>query len=92
MIFSAKICYTIDKNHPDIEYITNWEKGKIFTYDNTYVFDNECWTKSEAIECIKRDLKRIAGGGYNSDHVHNVKFHIEKIEPLNSNFGYIMEE
>lgn len=78
MIFSAKICYTIDKNHPDIEYITDWEKGKIFTYDDTYVFTNEHWTKSEAIEYIKRDLKLIAGGGCNSDHIHDVKFHILK--------------
>ena len=28
---------------------------------------------------IKSDLRLVAGGGYNSEHIHNVKFKIEAI-------------
>ena len=37
------------------------------------------WTKEDAIAHIKSDLRLVAGGGYNSEHIHNVKFKIESI-------------
>ena len=44
--------------------------------DIKYVKD---WTKEDAIAHIKSDLRLVAGGGYNSEHIHNVKFKIESI-------------
>ena len=77
--YYAEITYTIDKNHPDIGCIADWTNDKIFKYDDEYYLDSEFYTKSDAKEYIKRDLSIIAGGGYNSKHVHNKKFRIFEI-------------
>ena len=74
----GEIQCTIDKNHPDIKYIKDWTKDKIFIFHDEYTFD-ERWTKEDAITHIKSDLRLVAGGGYNSKHIHNVKFKIELI-------------
>ena len=55
-----------DNEHPESNY--NNRKSKTQVYD----------TIEEAIIYIKHDLKLVAGGGYNTDHIHNVKFEIEK--------------
>ena len=47
------------------------------TLDNLYASDN-ITKEEEAFIYIKHDLKLVAGGGYNTDHIHNVKFEIEK--------------
>ena len=44
--------------------------------DIEYIDD---YTKEEIESYIKRDLRLVAGGGYNSDHIHNVTFDIERI-------------
>ena len=36
-------------------------------------------TEEDCVNYIKRDLKLVAGGGYNSDHIHNVTFEIERM-------------
>lgn len=77
--YYAEITYTIDKNHPDIGCIADWAKDKVFKYDDEYYFNPEIYTKSDAKEYIKRDLSTIAGGGYNSKHIHNKKFRIFEI-------------
>lgn len=77
--YYAEITYTIDKNHPDVGCMADWTKDKIFKYDDEYYFNPEIYTKSDAKEYIKRDLSIIAGGGYNSKHVHNKKFRIFEI-------------
>ena len=77
--FYAEITYTIDKNHPDMGCIADWAKDKVFKYDDEYYFNPEIYTKSDAKEYIKRDLSTIAGGGYNSKHIHNKKFRIFEI-------------
>ena len=74
----GEIQCTIDKNHPDIKYIKDWTKDKIFTFHDKYTFDYG-WTKEDAITYIKSDLRLVAGGGYNSKHIHNIKFKIESI-------------
>ena len=77
--FYAEITYTIDKNHPDMGCIADWAKDKVFKYDDEYYLDSEFYTKNDAKEYIKRDLSIIAGGGYNSKHIHNKKFRIFEI-------------
>ena len=79
MKYYGKINYTIDKNHPDIQYVEGWAKDKMLNFDDTYTFDDG-YTERDCINYIKRDLRLIAGGGYNSDHIHNVKFEIERCD------------
>lgn len=77
MKYHGKISFTIDKGHPDIKYVTDWEEDKVFTLDDVYTF-NDDYTDEEIIPYIKRDLSLVAGGGYNTDHISNVTFEIEK--------------
>ena len=76
--FYGKIKYTIDREHPDIKYIKDWTEEKVFEYDDTYTFA-DCYTEEDSIKYIKRDLKLIAGGGYDAKHIHNVSFEIRKL-------------
>lgn len=81
MKYYGKIVYTIDKNHPDVNCIVGgWHKGKILDFEDVYTFDEELYDNRSAIAYIKKDLKLIAGGGYNSDHIHNVMFDIYRME------------
>ena len=75
----AKITYTIDDGHPDIQYIKDWSENKVYTFEDTYIID-DCYTFFDDVECyIKNDLSLVAGGGYNSKHIHNVKFEIARV-------------
>lgn len=73
--YHGKILHTIDKDHPDIKYVEGWTKDKVFTFEDTYTFEDDC-TEESIIHFIKRDLMMVAGGGYNTDHIHNVVFEI----------------
>ena len=81
--YHGKITYTIDKDHPDIKYVEDYTEEKIFTFEDTYSFDesrNLEWQEESNIKAyIKRDLKLVAGGGYNTDHIHNIKFEINRV-------------
>lgn len=83
MKYYGKITYEIDENHPDVNYVVGgWHKGKMFEYEDTYDF-NEIFDSPYGCDIIvnhiKTDLKLIAGGGYSTDHIHNVKFEIRRI-------------
>lgn len=80
MKYNAKIYYTIDENHPDIKYIKDWTEDKEFTFSDTYTFDDRFYSyedKECIINYITRELRLVAGGGYNSEHIHNVRFEIK---------------
>lgn len=77
MKYHGKISFTIDKGHPDIKYVNDWTEDKILTFTDTYTF-NDDYTEESIVQYIKRDLSLVAGGGYNTDHIHNVTFEIEK--------------
>lgn len=83
MIYYGKITYEIDKNHPDVNCVDGgWYEGKVFKYEDTYGFDERLYSPEDydmIINYIKKDLKLVAGGGYNTDHIHNVKFKIRRI-------------
>lgn len=82
MKYNAKIYYTIDKNHPDIEYVKDWTEDKEFDFSDTYTFNDEIYENEDEemiLNYIKKDLRLIAGGGYNSEHIHNVRFEIKRI-------------
>ncbi len=81
MKFKGKIYFTMDENHPDKDYVVGgWSEGKEFDFDDIYTFDERYgWDKESAIEHIKRDLKLVAGGGYDYKHIHNVRFEINEV-------------
>ena len=79
MKYYGKINCTIDKDHPDVQYVKDWTENKMLSFDDTYTFANS-YTEEDCINYIKRDLKLVAGGGYNSDHIHNVMFEIERCD------------
>ena len=83
MKYYGKITYEIDENHPDVNYVVGgWYKGKVFEYEDTYGFDERLYSLEDYdmfVNSIKRDLKLVAGGGYNSEHIHNVEFEIRRI-------------
>lgn len=84
MKYYGKITYEIDENHSDVNYIDGgWHKGKVFEYEDIYEFDERLYSPEDHemfVNYIKKDLKLVAGGGYNTDHIHNVKFEIRKVK------------
>ena len=83
MKYYGKITYEIDENHPDVNYVVGgWYKGKVFEYEDTYGFDERLYSLEDHdmfVNYINKDLKLVAGGGYNSEHIHNVKFEIRRM-------------
>lgn len=78
MKIHGKISYTVDAEHPDIKYIHDWNESKVFTFEDTYTFD-KYYTFDDVESYVKSDLSLVAGGGYNSEHIHNVKFEIARV-------------
>lgn len=69
----ATINYTVDSAHPDIKYIRNPEEPQSFT--DLYTVDTDYfWSTDDIYSYIRDDLRLVAGGGYSSDHIHNVTF------------------
>lgn len=82
MKYNAKIYYTMDENHPDLDYVKDWTEDKEFVFSDTYTFNDEIYGDEDEemiLNYIKRDLRLVAGGGYNSEHIHNVRFDIKRI-------------
>lgn len=82
MKYNAKIYYTMDKDHPDFQYVKDWTEDKEFEFSDTYMFDDNIYSDEDeesVIAYIKRNLRLVAGGGYNSNHIHNVRFEIKRI-------------
>lgn len=76
--YHGKITYTIDKDHPDIKHVADYTEKKIFTFEDTYSFDGE-YPEENIKAYIKQDLMLVAGGGYNTEHIHNIKFEINRV-------------
>lgn len=79
MKYRGKILYTIDNKHPDIGCIKDWREDKIFDFDDMYTFEDDSVSEDYVRDYIKNDLMLVAGGGYNTNHIHNVQFEIHKI-------------
>lgn len=78
--FKAKITFTIDKDHPDYDRCLVNERDGVFEFSDVYRIDEDyLFGYDSPEEYIKEDLLLIAGGGHNSDHVHNIKFEITEI-------------
>jgi len=71
----ATIYYTVDSEHPDIQYIKN--PSKIQSFTDVYRFDTDYLgdiSRHDMENYAKNDLRLVAGGGYSTKHIHNVKF------------------
>lgn len=82
MKYNAKIYYTMDENHHGLDYVKDWTEDKEFVFSDTYTFNDEIYGDEDEemiLNYIKRDLRLVAGGGYNSEHIHNVRFDIKRI-------------
>lgn len=76
--YTATISYTIDAAHPDIKYLNEeYNENKVFNYSDIYSFPAD-YSDDHCMYIIKTDLRLVAGGGYNSEHIHNVVFNIAK--------------
>ena len=52
---------------------------EIQTFSDTYSINTDYfYNTTEILDHIKNDLKLVAGGGYNTDHIHPVYFNIEE--------------
>lgn len=74
--FKATIKYDCDSNHPDAP----GERG--LEYTNTYTFHPNFWGYGEPEEMrlhMMHDLALIAGGGYTTDNIKNIKFVIKEL-------------
>ena len=77
--FNAEIKFKVIGSHPDIKYISN--PDEIQTFSDTYSINTDYFhSTDEILDHIKNDLKLVAGGGYNTDHIHPVYFNIEEIK------------
>lgn len=77
-VFKAEISYKVLKSHPDIEYVKNTDE--VLSFNDTYTMNSDYYDNEEQMtDFIKNDLALVAGGGYNTDHIYNVKYDIQKI-------------
>lgn len=76
----ATIFYTVDGKHPDIKYIKNPSEIQSFTdiYGFNLDYVGHDVTRADMENYCKRDLRLIAGGGYDTKHIHNVRFEFEE--------------
>lgn len=75
--FKATIRFRVDSEHPDIQYIKN--PDEIQEFSDTYTFSHRYTSLDYIHNYIKYDLSLVAGGGYNTDHIHDVEFDIVKL-------------
>lgn len=66
----ATIYYTVDSDHPDF-YNPPIE---VLSFSDVYTFDMEYYDQEDVENYIKNDLMLVAGGGYNTKHIHNISF------------------
>lgn len=72
------IFYTIDKEHKDYQYYKNPDAVQKFS--DVYTMDTNYFPDQYSREYyIKNDLALVAGGGYTTDHIHNVSFEFERV-------------
>lgn len=77
----ATIWYKVDKGHPDITKsdIEDGVLDRTLEFTDTYTIDPDRFWSSEDIDhYIKHDLALVAGGGYDTDHIYNVKYQLTR--------------
>ena len=72
--YGVTIYYDTKENHPDFPLEVGLEDYDVYTIDETCF-----WSKDDLIEYLKNDMMLVAGGGYKTNTIKNVKFKIEKL-------------
>lgn len=75
-LVKATIFYKMDEEHKDKDYVVGgWEKGKVYSFSDTYsIEEGSFYSDDDMYTYIKHDLALVAGGGYNTDHIYDVRF------------------
>lgn len=69
------IKYKMKDNHPDLKYVPEDERGDVMEFCDIYTIDPDSFWCDDAIDSyIKHDLALVAGGGYDTDTITDVKF------------------
>lgn len=91
MKLKATIKFTVDENHPDYEYISEEHRKNGLEFSDIYTFDVRTipgnpmgyWNPDDytgMCNYAKHDLALVAGGGYNTEHIHNVEYDLKWID------------
>lgn len=69
------IKYKMKSNHPDLKYVPEDERDKEMEFCDIYTIDPDYfWGDDHINSYIKNDLALVAGGGYDTDTITDVKF------------------
>lgn len=79
--YKGKIAYKMHPTHPDYNHVVGgYKPGDVLTYEDKYRIKPDFFNGDEdIIRHIKNDLMIVAGGGYNSRHIYDMEFFIERI-------------
>lgn len=73
----ASIFFKITEDHKDRKYVDDISKELKFT--DTYYDRNNYYDDYEQFkEYIKRDLMLVAGGGYNTENIYDLRFEFSR--------------
>lgn len=68
------IHWKMKKNHPDLDSVPVEDRDKVFVFDDVYNIDTDYFCGRDHIKSyIEHDLRLVAGGGYDTDTIKNVK-------------------
>ena len=72
----AKIVYLILPTHPDKDYIIGgYNPQKKYEFEDIYRINTDNYfSKDQTYEAIKRDLRLVAGGGYDDKNISVYKY------------------
>lgn len=72
--YHATIKWRCKANHPDTD-----DTKTVFTYSDDYYIDDDYYSDGDEImNYIKHDLALVAGGGYDTDTITDVKYDIRR--------------
>lgn len=74
------IKFKVKRNHPDLKYIPEDERDNEQIFEDVYTIDTDYFWCDDAIRSyIEHDLRLVAGGGYATDTIKNVKIKLSYI-------------
>lgn len=73
--YDATIEWRCKDNHPDTD-----DTKTLFKFNDTYTIDDDYfYGVDDIIQYIKHDLALVAGGGYDTDTITDVKYNIRRV-------------
>jgi hypothetical protein len=78
MKYKGTISYRITEDHPDRKYFKG-DISKRLTFSDVYTVKEDI-SRESIVAYIKADLALVAGGGYDTDHIRDVRFTIKEVK------------